>query len=204
VCRDELTAFQQVVNALPMAADQYRAPDGLRRRVLAVPEAEPKPQETAESRVPAERSRGQRRERSRGRGFLIPRPALAFGAMVLVAAIALAVISLSSSSSSTRIYQAQVSGVNGTAQVRVTDGRGVLVVRDFSPPPAGKIYEVWTERGNHPPHPTAALFSVDTSGAGDVDVPGSLKGVDHVLVTPEPAGGSKVPTHSPVISARLD
>ena len=90
---------------------------------------------------------------------------LALGAIVLVAAITVAAISLSSSgSASTRVYQAQVSGVTGRAQVRVTDGHAVLLVRNFSPPPAGKIYQVWLARGTHPPQPTTALFSVNTRG----------------------------------------
>jgi hypothetical protein len=205
VCRDELTAFQQVVNALPLAAEQYRAPESLRRRVLAVPEAEPKAQAAVAAvaavaaGAPAERPR----ERRRARGFLMPRPVLALGAVVLVAAIAVASISLSSGSGSTRVYQALVTGANGTAQVQVTDGHAVLVVRNFSPPPAGKIYQVWLGRGNRAPQPTPALFSVNTTGAGDVDVPGSLKGVDQVMVTPEPAGGSRAPTHAPVIDAKL-
>jgi len=36
-----------------------------------------------------------------------------------------------------------------------------------------------------------------------VGVPGSLNGVKVVMVTTEPLGGSKVPTSSPVIVARL-
>jgi hypothetical protein len=47
------------------------------------------------------------------------------------------------------------------------------------------------------------LFSVTRSGDSDVEVPGSLRGVSAVLVTPEPAGGSKAPTHAPVITAPL-
>ncbi len=81
--------------------------------------------------------------------------------------------------------------------------RGELVVQHFTPPPSGKIYEVWLVRGKRAPQPTNALFDVNADGNGDVDVPGSLKGVDQVLVTPEPAGGSKVPTHTPVIAAQL-
>jgi hypothetical protein len=34
-------------------------------------------------------------------------------------------------------------------------------------------------------------------------VPGDLKGVSEVLVTPEPLGGSSVPTHAPVIIAQI-
>jgi anti-sigma factor RsiW len=189
-CRDELAALQQAVKALPMAADQYRAPDSLRRRVLAVPEAEPKARPTAQ----------RRRVPSPTRGFSLSRPALALGAVVLVVAIAIAAISLSSSSSSTHVYKAQVSGVSGSAQVRVTDGHAVLIVHHLSPPPAGKIYEVWLARPDRAPQPTPALFSVNT---GDVDVPGRLKDVNQVMVTPEPAGGSQAPTHAPVIIAKL-
>ena len=36
-----------------------------------------------------------------------------------------------------------------------------------------------------------------------VDVPGHLRGVREILVTPEPRGGSVRPTHAPVIIARL-
>ena len=72
-----------------------------------------------------------------------------------------------------------------------------------SPPPAGQIYEVWIKRPNQSPSPTSALFSVTTNGDGDVDVPGSLRGVDEVMVTPEPAGGTTVPTHPAVIQADL-
>jgi anti-sigma-K factor RskA len=194
VCRDELNSFQQVVSALPAAAEQYRAPQSLRRRVLAVTETEPK-------LAPA--SEAQRRRWRPGR-FSLSRPALALGAIVLVVAIAIATISLSSSGSgTTRVYQAQVSGITGTAQVRVSGGHAVLIVRRLSPPPAGKIYQVWLARPHRAPQPTTALFSVTTRGAGDVAVPGNLHGVSQVLVTPEPAGGSLQPTHAPVISATL-
>jgi anti-sigma-K factor RskA len=193
VCRDELSSFQQVVNALPMSATQYPAPDSLRLRVLAITETEP-----------AHPSQRPHREPRRRRGFTLPRPAMALAAVVVVAAVAIAAVALSSvGGTSTRVYRAQVAGVTGTAQLRVTGGHGVLIVRHLSPPPAGKIYEVWVARPNRPPQPTTALFSVNTQGAGDVGVPGSLKGVNQVMVTPEPAGGSREPTHAPVISAKL-
>ncbi|MGH2868467.1 MAG: anti-sigma factor, partial [Solirubrobacteraceae bacterium] len=91
----------------------------------------------------------------------------------------------------------------GTAQVRLTGGHAELVVSHFAAPPAGHIYEVWLQRSGGKPIPTGALFSVDRSGAGDADVPGRLQGVTQVMVTPEPAGGSRVPTHAPVIRAAL-
>ena len=94
-------------------------------------------------------------------------------------------------------------GADASAQLRVTEGRAELVVRHFPPPPAGHIYEVWLQRGTGAPSPTKTLFSVTSSGAGNIGLPESMSGVSAVLVTPEPAGGSPAPTHSPVIVAPL-
>ena len=119
-----------------------------------------------------------------------------------VIAVALVIV-LSGGGSSTRVVQAQVTG-HGSASLRISGDHAELVVQHFAPPPSGKIYEVWLVHGKQAPQPTNALFDVDADGNTAVDVPGSLKGVDQVLVTPEPKGGSKVPTHTPVIAAQLD
>jgi anti-sigma factor RsiW len=194
VCRDELATFQGVVNALPLTAPLHQAPPDLRRRVMGAVEGEPRARGDG---APAPRPR------SRLAGWLTPRPALALGMAALLAVAVLAGVTLSSSSSpSARVVSAQVTG-QGTAELRVTSGHGELVLHRFSPPPAGQIYEVWIKRPNHSPSPTSALFSVTTKGDGDVDVPGSLRGGDEVMVTPEPPGGTTVPTHPAVIQAQL-
>ncbi len=192
VCRDELASFQQVVNALPMTAPAHRASPELRRRVLRAIDDEP---------APAGAPRRATRTRPWRSRWVLPRPALAFGTALAVALLAFVVVSLTSSSS-TRVIQAKVTGP-GAAQLRIAGGQGELVVHHFSPPPAGQIYEVWLQRGKGAPSPTKLLFSVTAAGDAQVDVPGSLHGVSLVMVTPEPAGGSKVPTHPPVISASL-
>ena len=69
--------------------------------------------------------------------------------------------------------------------------------------PAGKVYEVWLARAGRAPAATSALFDVAADGSAAVDVPGDVRGVNEVLVTPERRGGSARPTHAPVISARL-
>jgi anti-sigma-K factor RskA len=195
VCRDELAAFQEVVATLPMTAPAHPVPGDLRRRVMRAVEAEPKRQ--------AERSPAPRRRISVA-GWLVPRPALALGTALALAIAVFAGLQLNSSSSpATRLIHAQVTG-RGTADVKLTGGHGELVLHRFSPPPAGQIYEVWLKRPNGQPIPTSALFSVTAKGDGDVDVPGSLHGVTQMMVTVEPAGGSRVPTHSPVIQANLD
>ena len=149
------------------------------------------------------------RSRRRRRGIPLatrlarPRLALALGGALALLAIAIAGVELGTSSSgSTRVYTALVTG-RGTAALTITGSHAALEVHHFSPPPAGQIYEVWLGRRGHPPSPTSALFSVTAAGSADVEVPGSLRGVNLVMVTPEPAGGSRVPTHPAVIRARL-
>ena len=106
-------------------------------------------------------------------------------------------------SSQVRVLHASVVDSAGTAQVRLAAGRAELLVRHFPAPAAGDVYEVWLKRAGRALEPTGALFSVSAQGAGDIPVPGALQGVAEILVTEEPAGGSLVPTHSPVIVGRL-
>ncbi len=193
-CRDDLAGFRQVVDVLPMAPPQHPVPRRLRRRVL-----------TAVRNDARRLQQGERPHRRLPIAQRLPRPALALAALLAVAAIIVGGIELGSRSGSppTRVFQAKVTGERGSAKVKVTGGHAQLIVRDFSPPPPGKIYEVWLSRTGHNPTPTGVLFSVTASGDSDVDVPESVHGVDALLVTPEPAGGSSAPTHAPVIAAKL-
>jgi hypothetical protein len=189
VCRDELAAFQQVADVLPMSAPQYPAPRRMRRRVMRAVNGEPKGEPAP--LLP------------RLAGLFGARPGLALGTGLAVLLLAVGGILVASSGGTrTRVYAAQVTG-SGTALVKVTGGHAELIVHHFAPPPAGEIYEVWLGRPNRPPAPTSALFSVTAKGEGDVDVPGNLQGVSLVIVTPEPAGGTRVPTHPAVIRAAL-
>lgn len=194
-CRDELAAFRHVVDALPMSAPQHPAPRRLRRRVIGA------------VRHDAERTGGdpaRRRGWTVGR-FSLQRPAGALAAVAAALVLALVVVGGIAvlGSSSTHTYAAQVTGVQGTARLTVSGGHAQLIVHDFSPPPRGKIYQVWVARKGQAPSSTGVLFSVTRSGDSNIDVPGSLHGVSAVMVTPEPAGGSKAPTHTPVITAPL-
>ncbi|MGO9821765.1 MAG: anti-sigma factor domain-containing protein [Solirubrobacteraceae bacterium] len=185
VCRDELAAFQTVVDVLPMSAPQHASPRRLRRRVMSTVRSEA-------------RTRGD----DRGRPISLRRPALALGAVLAVIVVTVAALTLTGGQH-TRVYTAQVVGSGGTAEVTVTGNQAQLVVRHFPPPPAGKIYEVWLARRGQEPTPTGALFSVPASGNSSVALPSDLRGVHLVMVTPEPAGGTRVPTHAPIITAAL-
>ena len=198
VCRDEVAAFQYTANALAMAPPQHRAPRGLKRRVMrAVRESDADAQAQG---APA------RRPRRFGSGLFVARPAVAgLAALAVVVIVVGAIIVGSNGSSGTRTITAAVTGSPGSAQLSVSGGHGQLVMRNFPQPTTGHIYELWELRsGAKAPEPTGTLFSVNSSGAGNVGVPGGLHGVSKVLVTQEPAGGSLAPTTTPVIVASLD
>jgi hypothetical protein len=129
----------------------------------------------------------------------MPRP-VATGFAVALAAAALAVgIDLGTGGGGdNHVIRANV----GSAELQVSDGHGQLVVAHLARPAAGRIYELWIQHGSSAPAPST-LFSVDSRGTADVGVPGSLHGVSRVLVTNEPAGGSRVPTTQPLIVAAL-
>ncbi len=183
-CQKEVAEFEGITGALPEASVQYQVPKDLRRRVLAEVRATPKAQAAART-APARRVRSWR-------------PLVAWGGAFAVVVIAVIIaFAVGSGGSSTRTIQASA----GNAELRIDGGRGDLIVRRLPQLPAGRIYEMWVQRGSAQPVPTGTLFGVTSSGTASVGVPGSLSGVGAVLVTQEPAGGTPAPTTAPVIVA---
>ncbi len=181
-----MAEFERLTGALPDASVQYEVPKDLRRRVLAEVRATPKAgaQAGATTRIRPARSW---------------RPLVAWGGAfaVVVIAVVIAFAVGSGGSSGTRVIQAS----SGSAELRIAGGRGDLIVRRLPQLPAGRIYEMWVQRGSAQPVPTGTLFGVTASGTASVGVPGSLSGVSAVMVTQEPAGGTPAPTTTPVIVA---
>jgi anti-sigma-K factor RskA len=192
VCRDEVATLQAVADALPVAAPQQAPPRRLKRAVMSSIRKEPRTREAA----------ARRRLR-----FAPARLAFVVSVALIAAAAIGGGIELSSGGSGgpggVRVVRASVLAPGASAVVRLSSGHAELIVRHLPAPPVGKIYEVWLERNGGAPSPTKALFGVTSTGAGAVDVPGNMHGVSRVLVTPEPLGGSPLPTHAPVIVARL-
>jgi len=183
-CREEVAAYEQITRTLPGASTRHQVPGDLRRRVLGEVRATPKAT-AVPKRVTAPRSW---------------RALTAWGGAL--AAVVVAVIlafALSSGGSGTRTIEASA----GSAELRINRGHGDLIVHRLPQLPAGRIYQMWVQRGNGRPSPTGTLFSVSAGGTASVGVPGSLDGVSAVMVTQEPAGGTLAPTSAPVIMARV-
>ena len=123
--------------------------------------------------------------------------AAALAAGVIVGALA------NGSGRSTHVTRAVVASSGGSAVLRQSGGRAELDVSHLAQAPTGRVYEVWVQRARGGPQPTDALFVVDQAGDAAVAVPGSLSGVQRVMVTNEPVGGSRVPTTAAVITVPL-
>jgi hypothetical protein len=222
VCREEVAALEVVAAALPSAAPQVSAPPELKRRVMASVREDARRREAEEAAAAGAAAResastGEHAARTRGAGSARRRaltgrlrwqPALPVAGLA-AAAILLAVVALSSGGSGgsgggagARVIHAQVLVPRASASLDVSDGQAQLDIARMPPAGPGRVYEVWREQGGTP-HPTDALFTVSSNGRATVGVPGGVKGVQEVLVTSEPQGGTQVPTRAPVIVARL-
>jgi anti-sigma-K factor RskA len=196
-CRRAVEELRVAADALPMGTQQLAPPPALKGRIMAVVESEA--ELLAASGAGADRPPAKAPRRKQHRAWWA-RPGFALAAVVLaLAGGALAGGLLTGEPTRTIAATAEPQGSDVTLQVR--GDAGTLVVRDMPPPPEGRIYQVWVKRPGQDPAPTDALWSVNAQGDAQVAVPGSLEGVEAVLVTDEPQGGSQVPTTTPVIQA---
>ena len=199
-CREELAQLQGVTDSLAIAVPRAQAPADLRARLMGVVHSEAELLRAAghEADRPV-------RARSVWRWRVLPALAAtgALAAGVLIGALAL---NTGSAQQTTQVIQAQVlppAGHDATAALRKVGSHVQLQVTGMPAPALGRIYEVWLKDGSQAPEPTDALFSVTGQGDGTVGVPGDLQGVSKVMVTEEPAGGSRKPTRNPVIVASV-
>jgi hypothetical protein len=198
-CRAQVAELQLVVDTLPASVPAIRAPEAMRQRVLATVRSEAELLKAAHSRAEEPRARAWRRR---------PLRVSLLGAGLAIAATAAAAVAITVGLRSTthlRVRTAQIaSNIHGArASLRLRGGRAELVVSGMPQPPLGDIYEVWLARSPSSLQPTDALFGVTRSGSGSVNVPGDLHGVQQVMVTSEPLGGTSHPTSPPLLRVTL-
>jgi anti-sigma factor RsiW len=208
-CREDLAELRLVADVLPLAVPPVAPSPQLRTRLMETVRAEA---ELLSAAGPAADSARPARRRLLPR---LGRPlAVAGAAAALVLGIAVGFgIGTATDDEKTRTVvqvrtvQAEVdtrAAPQGAAFIVVRNGVATLRVRGLPQPPRGYVYEVWLlRRGAAAPSPTDALFGVSSAdGSGRVALP-SVRGVEAVLVTAEPAGGSPAPTSQPFINASL-
>jgi anti-sigma-K factor RskA len=199
LCRADVADLRVAADALPVSVPLVSPPPALKGRIMEVVNSEAELLAAAGQRADAPRpSRGGAWGRFLGGLSMRPGVALAC-ALVLLAGGGLAGVLLSGDDARTVVAQTQAPGAE--VELKIRDDGSTLVARNMPAPPSGRIYQVWLKRPGKDPEPTSVLWSTRGDGSAEVAVPGSLDGVEAVLVTDEPAGGSTKPTKPPVITA---
>ena len=200
-CQSELAELQEVTTALAYAAPPAAVPETLRGRIL----------EQARS----ERSNVIPFPQKRGRTNWVLAAAASVAA---AAAIGLGVWAAmlnndlgSERQARNRLAEAialvaapgaehvDLSGGNGSLAVGPS-GRGVLVIPGLPKAPEGRTYQAWVIKGTKPS--PAGLF-VGGRGTTIVPLTREVEPGSVVAVTVEPKAGSKLPTTTPFITAKL-
>ena len=197
-CRAEVALLAPVVDLLAVAVSPVSAPEALRGRLMEVVESEAQLLRAAGAGADRPPVRASRR-RLRALGVLGVAAAMAAGVIVGVFAIN------QNGSGSARRITGVVTAAGAHAVLRESAGGAELDVANLPSPPPGRIYQVWLQLPGRAPRATAALFDVGASRSATVPVPGSLRGVQRVMVTAEPLGGSRtgVPSEAPIITVTL-
>jgi anti-sigma-K factor RskA len=205
-CRAEVDHLRVASDALPNAAIQMAPPPELKDRIMAVVNQEAELLRAAgpeADRAPAADAKPRKRRvvAVLRPGWWSMRPGLALVASMLVLAVGAggALVAESAINGGTKDVQFAV----GSGKLILNeDGHSTLEVSGLEQPAPGHVYQVWLKhKDDADPQPTNALFSGRSDGSASVDVPGSLKNVEQVMVTEEPDGGSTAPTSDPIIVA---
>lgn len=200
-CRLEVEALRPVVDTLPISAPQHLPPAALKSRIMTVVNAESELLRAAGPEADRPRVAAPKRRRF---GFAAPlRPAFAgaFACALLGIGVVGGFVVQGSGTPETRTTSAWAKGP-ATARLVQTGDKASLELVGMPSPPKGQVYQVWLDKGDgSAPQPTHTLFNVRSDGRANVAIDESVKGVDQILVTAEPSGGSFSPTSREVITA---
>jgi len=205
-CQAEARWFAPAMQALPESVERMQPPPELRARVMAEVRADIVGAAKAGAEPEQRRETGGRRRRLaglwRGEGPRGLRPAVGFAVVALVvAAIAGYVVGSGGSSSPSggspsTVVSGEAPGIVAT-MVREGDG-GSLHLKNVDQISDGKVLEAWVQRGGKV-EAVPALFAPDREGRASTTV-ANMTDVETVMVTVEPAGGTKAPTSTPIVT----
>ena len=89
----------------------------------------------------------------------------------------------------------------GVTAKMVSEGdSGTLHLANVKQLPSDRVLEAWVQRDGEV-EPVEALFVPDRKGKASTELP-DMDGVEVVMVTTEPSGGSESPTSSPIVDHR--
>lgn len=197
-CCVDLAWLRPAARLLPESVECLEAPRQLRTRIMAEVRAEAAGTQSGRS---GRRSFRELWRRIAGRRPGSLRPAIGFAAIVLISAgIAAYAIRDGDAGSAPTTVAGKAPRVTAT-MVREGDS-GTLRLANVSGLEAGEVLQAWVRRGERIESAEAALFLPDRHGAATAVIE-DMQGVNAVMVTAEPRGGSDSPTSDPLVSVTV-
>ena len=189
-CEQELQRLRPAVQVLPETVDRIEAPAALRSRLI----------EQVRSEAGGSDAAPAARREPRRRFGLSPLAGLAVAALV-VAAIGGYAISGGGSGGpkTTTVISGHSPGV--TAEMVREGETGTLRLANLHQLPAGKVLQAWVQRGKQVAS-AKALFVPNSDGTATATID-NMHGVNTVMVTAEPRGGSVQPTSKPIVAVPI-
>lgn len=196
-CRAELAWLRPAARVLPESVERREAPPQLRTRIMAEVRAEAEDPQSGRS---GRRSFGDFWRWIAPRSPVSLRPAAGFAAVVLIAAAGIAAYAIrdgDSGSGATMVVAGKAPGV--TAKMVREGDSGTLRLASVSRLRGDEVLQAWVRRGKRIESAEASLFVPNHNGTA-IAVIEDMQGVNAVMVTAEPRGGSDFPTSDPLIS----
>jgi len=186
-CQEEMRWLEPALHSLPESVERREPPKQLRQSLMAEVRADARGEQTARS--------------SWWRGLWTTRSLRVATGFALVALAVAGVVG----------YEVGRDGSGGeaaTTVVRQVDGMTVKMVREGESGtlhlsgvpriPSDKVLEAWVEREGEV-EAVPALFVPDRHGQAETRI-ADMTGVETVMVTEEPQGGSETPTGAPLMT----
>lgn len=189
-CRTELSWLRPAVLALPESVERVEPPAELRARIMAgvQPEGSAHPKRTSRWSFGAGR-----------RSFLRPVVGMA-AAIAIVAGIAgYAIRDGGSGDGSSTVVAGKAPGP--TVRMVRTGSAGTLHFANLHQLPSDEVLQAWVRRGKRI-ESAKTLFVPNRDGTATATID-HMEGVNTVMVTAEPRGGSAYPTSDPIVSVSV-
>ncbi|HEX5593403.1 MAG TPA: anti-sigma factor [Solirubrobacterales bacterium] len=183
-CQGEMRWFEPAVQALPESVERQEPPPRLRQALMAEVRADLEPE---------------RRAAKRRSWSWFSKPAVAFAVLVLAVALVAGYEIGKGGSDDEGKATTLVTREHGITVKMVSEGDGgTLHLANLHQLPPDKVLEAWVRREGTV-EAVPALLVPDRKGQAETTI-ADMSGVDTVMVTEEPQGGSEEPTGDAIVT----
>jgi anti-sigma-K factor RskA len=198
-CRSELAWLIPAVQLLPESAERVQPPPSLRESLMAEVRTDAKQAQAESGPVDS----GSWLDRIHV-GSLSWRPLAGLAALALaVVAIGGYEIGISDSGGGGEAMKVSAKQASGVFAEVVSDGEdGTVRLTNVEDLPDNRVLEAWVEREGEI-EAVPALFVPDHEGRASTTIE-DMDGVETVMVTHEPEGGSEAPTSDPIVNLAIE